>query len=62
MEDMLAHPGGCHRHAGRRTPTLVLTLTRENIDSQVLTVDASGKASEYLLRYEISYSVLERRW
>jgi len=56
MEDMLRIYAGATVAQASDTPTLV--LTGENINSQVLTVDASGKASGYLLRYEISYSVL----
>ncbi len=56
MEDMLRIYAGATVAQASDTPTLV--LIGENINSQVLTVDASGKVSGYLLRYEISYSVL----
>ena len=37
----------------------VLILSTENIDNQVLTVDASGKVSAYLVRYELSFNVVD---
>lgn len=57
MEDALRVQAGATITQAGDAP--VLTLTRENIDSQVLTVDASGKVSEYLLRYEISFSLAD---
>jgi len=55
MEDALRVQSGATITQAGDAP--VLTLTRESIDSQVLTVDASGKAGEYLLRYEIGFSL-----
>ena len=57
MEDALRVQAGATITQAGDAP--VLTLTRENIDSQVLTVDASGKVSGYLLRYEISFSLAD---
>ncbi len=56
MEDMLRIYAGATVTQASDAPTLV--LIGESINSQVLTVDASGKVSGYLLRYEIGYSVL----
>lgn len=55
MEDALRVQAGATITQAGDAP--VLTLTHEIIDSQVLTVDASGKAGEYLLRYEIGFSL-----
>lgn len=55
MEDALRVQAGATITQAGDAP--VLTLTRENIDSQVLTIDTSGKASEYMLRYEIGFSL-----
>lgn len=38
-------------------PTLV--ITHETVDHQVVSVDSSGKVAEYLLRYEIGFSVTD---
>ena len=57
MEDALRVQAGATITQAGDAP--VLTLTRETIDSQVLTVDASGKAGEYLLRYEIGFSLAD---
>ncbi len=55
MEDALRVQAGATITQAGDAP--VLTLTRETIDSQVLTIDTSGKASEYMLRYEIGFSL-----
>jgi LPS-assembly lipoprotein len=57
MEDALRVQAGATITQAGDAP--VLTLTRENIDSQVLTVDASGKVSTYLVRYELSFNVVD---
>ncbi len=57
MEDALRVQAGATITQAGDAPTLA--LTRENIDSQVLTVDASGKAGEYRLRYEIGFSLAD---
>lgn len=57
MEDALRIQGGATITQAVDAPVLI--LTRENIDSQVLTLDASGKAGEYMLRYEIGFSLAD---
>lgn len=57
MEDALRVQAGATITQAGDAP--VLTLTRENIDSQVLTVDASGKVGEYVVRYEIGFSLAD---
>jgi len=55
-EEVLRTQGGVSITQATDVPTLV--LTGERVDSQVLTVDASGRAGEYMLRYEIGYSLI----
>jgi LPS-assembly lipoprotein len=38
---------------------LLLTLTEENFENLVLSVNAAGAAREYLLRYEVTYRVTD---
>ena len=57
MEDALRVQAGATITQAGDAP--VLTLTRETVDSQVLTVDASGKVSTYLVRYELSFNVVD---
>lgn len=56
MEDALRIQGGVSVTQAADVPTLA--ITPETVDSQVLTVDVSGKVAEYQLRYEIGFSVL----
>lgn len=55
-EEALRTQGGVSITQATDVPTLV--LSGERVDSQVLTVDASGRAGEYMLRYEIGYSLV----
>ncbi len=57
MEDVLRIQGGATITQASDAPTLV--ITGENVGTHVLSVDAGGKVSEYLLRYEIGFSVLD---
>jgi LPS-assembly lipoprotein len=56
VEDALRLQAGVTVSATADVPTLV--IAGERVESQVLTVDASGRAGEYLLRYEIGYSLI----
>ncbi len=56
VEDALRLQAGVTVVQAADVPTLV--ITGERVESQVLTVDASGRAGEYLLRYEIGYSLI----
>lgn len=57
MEDALRVQAGVSIVQTADAPTLV--ITHENVDSQTLSVDASGKVAEYLLRYEIGFAVAD---
>lgn len=57
MEDALRIQGRATITQAADVPTLI--LTGENVGSHVLSVDTSGKVSEYLLRYEIGFSVID---
>ncbi len=57
MEDALRVQAGATIVSAGDAPTL--TLSRESTENQVLTVDASGKVSGYLLRYEIGFSLAD---
>lgn len=57
MEDALRVQAGVSIVQTADATTLV--ITHENVDSQTLSVDASGKVAEYLLRYEIGFAVAD---
>ena len=57
MEDALRTQAGATVVQTGDVPVLIVST--ENVDSQVLTVDASGKVSTYLVRYELSFNVVD---
>jgi LPS-assembly lipoprotein len=57
MEDALRVQAGVAIVQTADASTLV--ITHENTDVQTLSVDASGKVAEYLLRYEIGFAVAD---
>lgn len=57
MEDALRVQAGVAIVQTADATTLI--ITHESVGSQTLSVDASGKVAEYLLRYEIGFSVAD---
>lgn len=57
MQEALRNQAGARVETTGELPTLI--LLNENTDTQVLTVGAAGKVSEYLVRYEISFGATD---
>ena len=57
MEDTLRTQAGATVVQTGDVPVLIVST--ENIENQVLAVDTSGKVSAYLVRYELSFNVVD---
>lgn len=57
MEDVLRTQAGATVVQTGDVPVLIVST--ETIDNQVLTVDASGKVGAYLVKYELSFNVVD---
>jgi LPS-assembly lipoprotein len=59
MRNVLREQAGVTVTEDVNTPAPILTLSGEYLDTQVLAIDVSGKVSDYLLNYRVSFTLTD---